>query len=234
MLKLEAYFPQEVAEIRLNSLTQWDKDVLLHISGDDLPEAFEIHIGYEGIFEAFRFPLQKVDGVATIKIPNELLQQTRNVVAWVYVIDSEGCKTTKTIIIPLEKREKPVDYETAIEPSQKANIEQLLEKVNELIKHFEEGESSTLQSTISSVKLFADQWAGESSPYSQVVNILGATKNSKIDLNPTVEQLDIFHSKDITFVVENDDGIITVFCIGQKPTNDYAMQATLTEVNING
>lgn len=134
MQRLEAYFPQNVAEISTDGLTQWDKDVLLHISGDELPESFEIHIGYEGIFEAFRIPLQKKDGVATVKIPNELLQQTRNIIAWIYVIDSEGCRTTKTINIPLATRERPADYETDLEPSQKNAVEQLVENTNELIE----------------------------------------------------------------------------------------------------
>lgn len=87
---------------------------------------------------------------------------------------------------------------------------------------------------ITTVTLFADRWEGSASPYSQVVDISGVTENSKIDLNPTVEQLDIFHNKDIAFVVENDNGITTVYCIGQKPTNDYTMQATITEVAVDG
>lgn len=86
---------------------------------------------------------------------------------------------------------------------------------------------------ISFVTLSASQWVGKSSPYSQNVSIAGATKNSKIDLNPTVEQLSIFHSKDLAFVVGNNSGIITVYCIGQKPTNDYTMQVTITEVATN-
>ena len=87
---------------------------------------------------------------------------------------------------------------------------------------------------ISFVTLFAEKWVGAASPYSQGVSISGTTKNSKIDLNPTVSQLGIFHKKDITFVVVNDDGIITVYCIGQKPTSDYTMQVTITEVASNG
>ena len=87
---------------------------------------------------------------------------------------------------------------------------------------------------ITSVTLYANQWVGISSPYSQVVSIQGVTSNSKIDLNPTTEQLNIFHSKDLAFVVGNNNGIITVYCIGQKPTHDYTMQATISEVVING
>lgn len=145
MQRLEAYFPQNVAEIVLDSLTQWDKDVLLHVSGDDIPETFEIHIGYEGIYEAFRFPVQKVDGIATIKIPNILLQQTRKIKAWIYVSDAEGCRTTKTITIPLAFREKPADYSASIEPTQKDIVEEILEnsrKALETVDDLEERANS--------------------------------------------------------------------------------------------
>lgn len=86
---------------------------------------------------------------------------------------------------------------------------------------------------VSSVELKAANWEGTASPYSQVVSINGTTENSHIELNPTVEQLNIFHEKDITFVPENEDGVITVFCVGQKPTNDYTMQVTITEVVVD-
>lgn len=89
-------------------------------------------------------------------------------------------------------------------------------------------------SKISSVTLAASKWVGTASPYSQVVSIPGTTENSMVELNPSVAQLSIFHDKDLTFVPENDDGIVTVYCIGQKPANDYTIQATITEVAVNG
>lgn len=86
---------------------------------------------------------------------------------------------------------------------------------------------------VTSVTLLAAKWVGDASPYSQTITVAEATPNSKIDLNPTVEQLNIFHNKDIAFVVENDNGVITVYCVGQKPTTNYTMQASITEVMIN-
>lgn len=83
---------------------------------------------------------------------------------------------------------------------------------------------------VNSITLRASNWSGNASPYSQVVNIPGITSNSKIDLQPNTEQLTIFHEKDLAFVTENEDGVVTVFCIGQKPTNDYEIQITKTEV----
>ena len=83
---------------------------------------------------------------------------------------------------------------------------------------------------ISSVKLVASKWKGSENLYSQVVSIAGVTENSRIDLAPSVEQLAIFYEKDITFVTENDGGVVTVYVIGEKPQNDYTIQADIVEV----
>lgn len=87
---------------------------------------------------------------------------------------------------------------------------------------------------ITTVTLNANAWVGSASPYSQVINISGITTNSKVDLNPTIDQLNTFHTKDITFIAVNNNGVITVYCIGQKPTMSYTIQATITEVTRHG
>lgn len=88
-----------------------------------------------------------------------------------------------------------------------------------------------------SITIYADQWAqADDDRWYQVVTVDNGiiTSNSKVDLQPSAEQLAIFYEKDVAFVTENEDGVVTVFCIGQKPTNDYTIQATITEVTING
>lgn len=93
--------------------------------------------------------------------------------------------------------------------------------------------SSTVAPTrLTEVTLLAVNWVGTESPYSQVVAIDGVTEYSKVDLQPSVEQLEIFHDKDIAFSTENEDGVITVYAIGDKPTQDYTIQATVTEVSV--
>ena len=85
--------------------------------------------------------------------------------------------------------------------------------------------------TIGEVELLASKWVEASANlYSQVVSIEGVTENSQVDLTPSVEQLVVFYEKDLTFVTENEDGVVTVYAIGQKPTNDYTIQVTITEV----
>jgi hypothetical protein len=87
-----------------------------------------------------------------------------------------------------------------------------------------------------SVTLYADKWVQATDDrYYQIVEVMNATitTNSKVDLQPSSEQLCIFHEKDLAFVVENEDGVVSVFCVGQVPTNDYTIQATVTEIVTN-
>jgi hypothetical protein len=72
--------------------------------------------------------------------------------------------------------------------------------------------------------------------YGQTVNVNNAviTENSKVDLQITSEQMVIFYQKDLAFVTENDDGVVTVYCVGSIPENDYKIQAIVTEVVSNG
>ena len=70
----------------------------------------------------------------------------------------------------------------------------------------------------------------------QIVNVNNAeiTKRSKVDLQITSEQMVIFYQKDLAFVTENDDGVITVYCVGNIPEHDYRVQVAVTEVVVNG
>lgn len=88
-----------------------------------------------------------------------------------------------------------------------------------------------------SVTLYADKWAqADDERWYQVVEVTNAsiTPNSKVDLQPSSEQLAVFHEKDLAFVAENENGEVSVFCVGHVPTNDYTIQATVMEVVING
>lgn len=91
--------------------------------------------------------------------------------------------------------------------------------------------------TPASVTIYADKWIqSEDNRWYQVVTVDNATitLNSKVDLQPSSEQLSIFYEKDLAFVAENEDGVVSVFCIGSVPQNNYTIQATVTEVVANG
>ena len=88
-----------------------------------------------------------------------------------------------------------------------------------------------------SISIYADKWMQDAdNRWCQIVTINDAiiTPNSKVDLQPSSEQLTIFHDKDLSFVAENEDGVVSVYCVGQAPQNDYIIQATVKEVVVDG
>ena len=97
--------------------------------------------------------------------------------------------------------------------------------------------------TPASITLFSDSWQpvldDDDNPIanrfyqSVTVNNAVITSNSKVDLQPNPEQLAIFHEKDITFTAINRGGNVRVCVVGQKPTQEYTIQATITEVAEN-
>ena len=96
---------------------------------------------------------------------------------------------------------------------------------------------SFVMPTPASVTVYADKWVQASdNRWYQVVEVDNATitSRSKVDLQPSSEQLVVFHEKDLTFVTENEDGIVSVYCVGQVPTNNYTIQVTVMEVVVNG
>ena len=86
----------------------------------------------------------------------------------------------------------------------------------------------------SSVTLLADKWVVDGKGHSQVVEIAGVTTQSKVNLQPTKEQLDEFHDKILAFVTKNDNGVVTIYSVGDKPTGDHTIQITLKEVEGTG
>lgn len=103
------------------------------------------------------------------------------------------------------------------------------------LNHIEDGivaASKAPPARLAEVSLLASAWTGADGLHSQVVIIDGITEYSKVDLLPSVEQLAIFFNKNVAFVTENEDGVVTVYAIGDKPTQDYTMQVQITEVEV--
>lgn len=95
------------------------------------------------------------------------------------------------------------------------------------------GALGVAQVRVSEITLSAASWTQHTtSSFKQVVSISGVTAYSQVDLTPSIDQLIVFYEKDLAFVTENENGTVTVYVIGQKPTNDYTIQVTITEVNV--
>ena len=83
---------------------------------------------------------------------------------------------------------------------------------------------------VSTINLSTSAWTGSSAPYSQVVTINTVTSATKVELNPTVAQIVSLQREDIALTAENNNGVVTVYSFGGKPSSDMTMQVTLQEV----
>lgn len=85
---------------------------------------------------------------------------------------------------------------------------------------------------LTKVLMLASAWTGNNNPYSQSVVINGVNANSKLDLQPTPEQIVSLQDSEISLMLTNDNGTVIAWAIGNKPTKDYVMDVLITEVTI--
>lgn len=98
--------------------------------------------------------------------------------------------------------------------------------------------SNKVAPTPASITLYADRWEQyeDENRWYQPVVVANATitEYSKIDLLLDEDQVEVFRAKDIVFGTINDNGFVSVYCIGKlPPENDYVIQATVSEVVVN-
>ena len=85
---------------------------------------------------------------------------------------------------------------------------------------------------LTSITLLADKWNGNDNPWSQVVVCNGVKQNSKLDLQPTPDQLVELQDDEISLMATNNQGVVTVYAFNGKPQNDITMQVLITEVAV--
>ena len=129
---LEAIFPAGINEITVEGLTQWDRGQILRVSFPDMPTIYQVHFAFKGGREALI--VHVLDGATSndVEIPDELLMQPHDLIAYVYLIGSDGSgETVKTVNLPLERRAKPEDYTSDLTPTQAERIDAMLAEIHE-------------------------------------------------------------------------------------------------------
>lgn len=202
-------------------LYQWDKNQKLIVYDERVEQ---VHFANNVLENAIVRDCYTLYGKKVVDVPNKLLETSGRCWAYAYVLSGDEYTFKKEVLTIIEKK-KPNDY---------VEDEEDLIRWNELDKRIKALELNSggggSVARIGEVTLYADKWVGDGSLYSQVGNINGVTANSQVDLTPSVQQLVAFYEKNLTFVTENKDGVVTVYAIGQKPQNDYTIQVTITEV----
>lgn len=226
-------------------LYQWDLNRQIAVNVD----CDEVHFAVPNSTEALSVDIHEEDGQRLANVPNILLQEAGTLKVYAYVAGEDESYTLLCRSFKVLSRPKPTGYvytetevltweslDRRIEALEKGGGEVTDEQIAAAVEawmeeNFEIPESGT-PARLVRIDLPASAWEGADSLYSQVVAIEGATPYSKVDLLPSVEQLAIFHNKDVAFVTENEDGVVTVYAIGDKPLLDYQMQAQITEVTV--
>ena len=106
-MAIKVTFKQGQAEAKATPLHQWDYGQVLEIESSDLPAVFEVHFACQGMNEAIVRSCSAVGGIGSVVIPDRCLEQSNQILAWVYAIQGAAGTTIKTITIPVVARTRP-------------------------------------------------------------------------------------------------------------------------------
>ena len=107
---------KDSAYTKSDNAWQWDYGQILRIQGLKLPTAVEVHFAVSGVSESITRIGTTKDGVTDVVIPDSLIETGKNLVAYVYLRDSESGNTEYQIDIVVSKRAKPEAYNTPDDP----------------------------------------------------------------------------------------------------------------------
>ena len=94
-----------------DTVYQWDLNHVLQIIGLNLDYAPTVHFCNKKSTEAIVVQSELIEDTITVDIPNELLQEPYNIIAYIHTYDDNHAKTIELVNIPLIKRVKPSDYQ---------------------------------------------------------------------------------------------------------------------------
>ena len=109
---IKAEFKNEINDLVTENLYQWDTYQTLKISGIDFGTvAPRVHFANKKSTEALVVNgVLKDDGSVEVSIPNSLLSEKYDILAYIYVNTGLTSKTIKSITIPIIARLKPSEY----------------------------------------------------------------------------------------------------------------------------
>lgn len=107
-MAIKALFLSGNQEVLTDSLYQWDYGQELEIEAVDLGSGeVEIHFACQNMTEAIVRPCYLTDGIGVVTIPDDCLEQSSLITAWVYEIAGTQGRTRKVVKIPVISRTRP-------------------------------------------------------------------------------------------------------------------------------
>ena len=128
---IEITFDNSVKEVSAFGLTQWDKGQKLRILWNDMPERFQVHFTSRGSQQAIVVEAEGKSGVAEVEIPDELLRNSADIFAWIYLTDGGAGESVKRAVLYVRPRAKPHTSIDDLEPTQQEILEDILRDIKE-------------------------------------------------------------------------------------------------------
>lgn len=94
----------------LTSLVQWDSDVCVYLSADEIDKAYRVHFFNNTMDESLVVESEYKDGVLKAKIPFILLQQPHIIIGYVVVVKDSETKNLYSFKINVRKKPVPSNY----------------------------------------------------------------------------------------------------------------------------
>ena len=138
-MAIKVLFSENQRDVTVGGLYQWDFGQTLEIECAELgSEIMEVHFACSGMQEAAVRSCIFSNGVGTVTIPDQCLEQASTIMAWVYSISDTQGHTVKTITLPVIARTRPsASREVPAEYVDK--YAEALTAVNEAINNLENG-----------------------------------------------------------------------------------------------
>lgn len=96
----------------ITHLTQWDKNISLHITDLDIPSSVMCHICNEGSATAMLVAPENITNGISVSIPNILLQDTKAIIVYLYLYGEDNSKRTiHAIRLAVTPKPQPDEYE---------------------------------------------------------------------------------------------------------------------------
>lgn len=140
---------------KVSDVWQYDYGQILRIQGLNLPTAVEVDFAVSGASESIARIGTTKDGVTDVTIPDSLIETGKNLVAYIYLRDSESGNTEYQIDMLVTKRAKPEAYDR---PEDKELFGQAIEAVNTAADRAEKARQ-TAQEAAQKAGLDAEQTA---------------------------------------------------------------------------
>lgn len=122
-------------------LYQWDYGQILEIHGLSLPPAVEVHFAIVQSTDDAKTRIgTTIDKVTKVAIPEFIVEQSGDAVAYIYISNTTSGKTVKKINMPITARQKPEAFDA---PEDAQLFREAIEMVNAAADRAEDAEKSS-------------------------------------------------------------------------------------------